>query len=297
MRNRFAVLALLALLTAGLSFGAQQPAAPKPAAKTPAVKSPAEGQALHAIFQAADPDARIKAAEDFFVKFADSDFRALALLAEAQSYQMKNNYEQMVIYGERALESNPDDSTKIQDMLMLAQGIAQRTREFDLDREEKLGKVEKYANTAMEMLKTLPKPNPNLTDEQWEGLKADMTSQGHDALALAALARKKYDVAIAEFKTALSVAKNPDPATQVRLGATYNLAGQPDNAIALLEKLLATPDLHPQIRQVAQAERARAIQAKGGGAKPATPPPAAAPAPAQPAAPPPAPAPADPKKP
>ena len=63
----------------------------------------------------------------------------------------------------------------------------------------------------------------------------------------------------------------------VRLGQAYNAAGKPDEAIAILDKVMADTNVHPQIRQVAQAERVRAIQAKGSGAKPPAAP-AAAPA-------------------
>jgi predicted Zn-dependent protease len=57
----------------------------------------------------------------------------------------------------------------------------------------------------------------------------------------------------------------------VRLGQAYTAAGKPDDAIAILDKVMADDKVHPQIRQVAQAERVRAIQAKGVGAKPAAP--------------------------
>jgi hypothetical protein len=40
---------------------------------------------------------------------------------------------------------------------MLAKHYATHTRENDLDREEKLGKAEKFANQVIEMMKTLPK--------------------------------------------------------------------------------------------------------------------------------------------
>ena len=91
--------------------------------------------------------------------------------------------------------------------------------------------------------------------------------------------------------------KEPDPGTEVRLASAYNKAGKFDEAIALCDKLMAQPDLHPTIRQYAQAERARAFQAKGGAAPPApgaAATPAPQPAPAAPAAPanPPQPAPA-----
>ena len=216
-----------------------QPAQPaQPIAKQPQPKSKAEAEAVMAIFNAPDIDTRIKAIEALLTKFADTEFKVVALQVAAATYQQKNDFENMVVYAERTLEADP---TNYAAMLMLATGIAQRTREFDLDREEKLARVEKYARGAQEALKTAVKPNPNLTDEQWEGAKKDFDAQAHEALALGAMARKKYDVAIAEFKTALEVGSSPDPATMVRLGAVYNMAAQHDNAIAILDKVMAQP--------------------------------------------------------
>ncbi len=284
MNRAFVMRAAVAALAATLSFAAQQSQPPagqhpsaQPAGKQPAFKSQAEQQALQAVYQAPTPDERIKAADDFITKFADSDFRALAFFAEAQSYQQKNDYEKMVIFGEKALEANPDPGTKINTELLLANGIAQRTREFDLDREEKLGRVQKYANSALEELKAYQKPNPNIPDAQWEAIKADFVSQAHMALGMAQMVRKNYDGAIAELKEAASGA-SPDPAALVRLGAVYNMANKPDDAIATLDKVMSMPACtgteapgtacaHPQVRQYAQAERARAIQMKNKGAQ------------------------------
>jgi tetratricopeptide (TPR) repeat protein len=171
------------------------------------------------------------------------------------------------VYAERALDADPDDSTKVQTMLMLATGIAQHTREFDLDREEKLGRAEKYANGALDMLKTLPKPNPSLSDEQWNGYKAQMVSDAHEALGMGALVRKSFDQAIKEFKSAVDAEKEPDVKTEVMLAAAYNKAGKYDDALALCDAILKTPNLHPQIQRVAQSERSAAMQGKSGGQK------------------------------
>lgn len=279
MNRRMVVIIVAAVSIAALVWGQQPQAAPpaqpaQPVAKQPQVKSKEEAEALMAVFNAPDADARLKAVDTLLTKFKDTEFKAVALQVAAVTYQQKNDFENMVAYAERTLEADPQS---YQAMLMLASGIAQHTREFDLDREEKLARVEKYVRTAQEILKTALKPNPNLTDEQWEAAKKDFDAQAHEALGLAALARKKYDVTIAEFKTALEVASSPDPATMVRLGAVYNMAGKHDEAIALLDKLMAQTDVHPQIKQFAQAERARAFQMKSAGAKPAQPPPSSAP--------------------
>lgn len=277
MSKRVAVL-LVAALAASAVLGAQQAQPPQPApsqtpvAKQPQVKSQEEAEALMAIFNAPDPDVRIKAVDAMLAKFSDTEFKAVVLQVAAASCQQKNDFDNMIIYAERTLEA---DANSYAAMLMLATALAQRTREFDLDREEKLVRAEKYARTAEELLKTALKPNPALTDEQWENAKKDFTAQAHEALALAAMARRKHDVAIAEFKTALEVASSPDPATIVRLGAVYNMAGKYDEAVAVLDKIMAAEDVHPQIKQFAQAERARAIQLKSAGAKPAEAAPAA----------------------
>src|SRR6185369_15470629 len=98
-----------------------------------------------------------------------------------------------------------------------------------------------------------------------------------------AMLRKKYDLSISEFKQAVDTASTTDPTTLIRLARAYNMGGKPDEAIAVLDKVMASPETPTQIKQFAQAERVRAVQAKGG-AKPPAPAaaPAATPAPAAP---------------
>jgi tetratricopeptide (TPR) repeat protein len=274
------------ILSGALALAAALPALmaqPKP-------KSKQEVEALQAMFGAVTPDARIAAAENVLTKFADTEFKSIALYFESASYEQKGDYEHAIVFAERTIDADPKN---YQAKLILAREIAQHTKEFDLDREEKLAKVEKYAKSAMDDLKDAPKPNPTLTDEQWAGAKRDYESQVHEALGLAAMARKKPDVAATEFKAAMELSDKADPGIMVRLGMAYSQEGKYDEAIALFDKVMAMQDILPQFKQYAQAERVRAIQKKGGGANP---PSAAAPA-GTPAAPAPAAPPAEVKKP
>ena len=276
--NRAILNGVLAVVAGASALLAQQPAAQpapvqpaKPAgavARQPQPKSKGELEALQAMFQAQDPDSRIKAAENLITKFADTEFKDLALFFAAMSAEQKGDGERAIVYGEKAVEANPKNYNAL---YLLARVTAARTREHDLDREEKIGRVEKYVKDAEAALQSAGKPNPSLTDEQWESAKKDMIAGGHEPLGMTALARKNYDVAIKEFKLAIDGASQSDPATMVRLGAAYNLAGKYDDAIAILDKVVAIPDAHPQIKQFAQAEKVRATQAKGAGAKPAAP--------------------------
>ena len=232
----------------------------------PKTKSQAEVDALKAMFGAQTADARIAACENVLTKFADTEFKAVALYFEAASYEQKGDFEHTVVFAERTIEADPKH---FQAMLMLAALIAQHTKEFDLDREEKLAQVKKYAKTALDLLKDAPKANPNITDDQWAAAKKDFAAEAHAALGMGAMARKKFDVAESEFKMAIDGADKPDPATMVRLGKAYSDDAKYDDAIAQFDKVMAMQDVNVQVKQVAQAERVRVIEKKKGPAKPA----------------------------
>jgi len=248
MKMKKYLLALSGLLLVAASTWAQ---------KQPQMKSQKEADAFMAIQNAADPDSRIAAVEKFLTGFADTDFKALALYIATVSAQQKNDFEKIMVYGERTLEADPKNYAT---MLIMAGAIAQRTREHDLDREEKLTRAEKLAKEGGEIAKTATKPNPNLTEEQWAEAKKDFEAQSHESLGIIAMARKKYDVAITELKAAVDL--NGDIASMVRLGQSYNFAGKHDDAIAILDKVMANAEAPPQVKQIAQAEKVRAVQAK-----------------------------------
>jgi tetratricopeptide (TPR) repeat protein len=227
--------------------------------KQPRPKSQKEVDALQAMFKATTPDAQIAAAEDLLNNFADTDFKSLALYMEADDYSRKNQYDKSIVYGERALEVDPQN---YQAMLLLARQYAAHTSENDLDKEEKLNKATKYANDAMAAIGSATKPNPQISDAQWDTAKKDYNAQAHEALGMIADARKKYDVAANEYKTALDGEATPDPATMVRYAVVQEHQGKYDDAIATLDKVIADPNSQPVVKQFATTEKAKATNAK-----------------------------------
>jgi tetratricopeptide (TPR) repeat protein len=249
---------LTASLAASLAFA--QTANPKP----PQPKSQKELDAVQAIFQAPDPDARIAAAKELVTKFADTDFKATAFYIGAFSYQQKGDLENAIVWAEQAVEADPKFYAA---QLMIANALALRTKEFDLDREEKLGRAEKLAKEAIATINTAPKPRPDITDEQWEAARKDFIAQGHEALGLAALVRKKYDVCAAELSTAASLASQQDASLMVRLANCQIQSGKPDEALALLDKVLNDPNVAGQIKSVAAQLKVDANKKKAEAAK------------------------------
>jgi tetratricopeptide (TPR) repeat protein len=273
--KRMILAGALALVSGVTGLMAQQ--------KQPQPKSPKEVEALQAMFGAQDPDSRIKAGEEVLTKFADTEFKSTAMYLIAASYEQKNDFPKMAVWAEKTIEVDPKNYAA---MLMLAGGIVKNAKEHDLDLEEKLGRSEKYAKTAVDLIGAAEKPNPQLPDEQWANAKKDFAAQSHEVFGLIATLRKKNDVAIAEFKQAVEGSPNADPTTYIRLARAYTSVGKHDDAIAVLDKVMANAEIPAQIRQVAQADRVRAIQAKGGAKPPAAATPAApATTPAPPAAP------------
>jgi tetratricopeptide (TPR) repeat protein len=238
---------VLAAFTGALGLMAQGAAPAAAGPKGPAPKSQAELTAVQALFQAqGNPDAIIKAADELMTKFADTEFKQFALIMEAEAYNQKHDTAKAQVFAEQALAADPKS---YQADIMLAELTVGGTRENDLDREEKLGKAEKYAKDAMANVKDAPKPNNQITDEQWNEFKQGVVARAHNTMGLANLTRKKYDPAAAEFKAAAEA--DPQPAYLVRQASALQSAGKNDEAVALCDKILADPNLHPQIKQVA----------------------------------------------
>jgi tetratricopeptide (TPR) repeat protein len=276
-KRLFAAAAVLGLATAAFAQQpqqqaqqpgqtAQQPAGPKP-------KSQKEVDALQKVQQATDPEARIAAIENVLENFSDTEYKLILLEMATQSAQQANDLAKVVVYGERTLQVDPKNSTA---ELAIASATVQNTKEFDLDKEQKLTKADKQANDAIESLKTAPPPNPQMTDAQWQEAKKQMTAEAYATLGASAALRKKYDQAVTEYKTAAD--NDASPVILVRLAHAYNQAKQPDNAITTCDRVLAMSDAPAAVKTFAQQEKAQAAKAKGGGASPAPAPPAAPPA-------------------
>lgn len=249
---------ILALATGFAALAAPQ-AAPAQA-KGPSPKSPAEAKAvmaLNAAGQSNDPDAMIKAANDLLTKFTDTDYKEYALSMEAKAYQGKGDWEHAQVYGQQALQVNPKSYTML---LLVGEVMAGHIGDHDLDRQEKLTNATKDFTDTIEIVKTALKPNAQVTDDQWAEYKKYTIAEAHNGLGMLAIVRKDWDTGIAEFNAAIE--GDPQDAYQTRLASVYLSAGKLDEAIAICDKLLANPSLHPAIKQVVTNLRSTAVSVK-----------------------------------
>src|ERR1017187_55341 len=273
--KRMILTGMLALATGFAALAAPQAAPAKAApaqAKGPSPKSPAEGQAVMALqsaTQSSNPDAMIKAADDLLTKFADTDYKQWALSLEAKAYQMKGDAEHAQIYAQQALQIDPKSYSM---MLLLGEVIELHIGDHDLDRDDKLKSATKYFNDTIELVKTAPKPSPQVTDDQWAESRKYMIAEAHNGLGILAIVREAVDTggplaedraaAIVEFQAAVDGDPQQD-AYNTRLASAYLSSGKNDEAIAICDKLLANPSLHPQIKAVVTNLKSAAVAAKG----------------------------------
>jgi tetratricopeptide (TPR) repeat protein len=257
MKTRFKsrITLLCGVLTLGFSLlWAQKP------------KSQKESDALQAVMAAKAPDDQIKAIENVLTNFADTEYKVMLLQVAMQIESQKGDLAQITFYAERLLEADPKNAFAF---VTLAGETARRTRENDLDKEEQLSKVDKWAKAGIEAAKNMVKPRPDLTDEQFEGVKKDLQSQAYVAMGMAATLRKKNDDAIGNYKQAAAVAATPDSTVWVRLGQAYMDSGKFDDASAAFDKALSDPTAPEQVKQIAKAKKTELAAKKAGtGAKP-----------------------------
>lgn len=222
--------------------------------------SKGEAEAWNAVVNAQTPDARIAAVDNLIAKYKDTQFKATALQLAGDSYQRKGDGPNAIIYGNRAIEADPKN---FQAMLLVAGQLAQMTKEFDLDKDEKLKRATKLANDAIPFVSAAPKPNPQISDDEWNAYKKDQISLCHETLGIIASIDKKWDAAIAEFKLAIDNAATPEPTAMIRLSAVYNNAKRYDEATAMADKVLSTAGASDALKKIANDEKLRAAKGKG----------------------------------
>src|SRR5947209_3843810 len=130
---------------------AAQPAQPQ-GKRPPQAKTQPEFDAYKAATaNTSDPAALEKAADDFAAKFPDSELRPILYRTAMHSYQAANNADKMLEMGRKVLKFDPDDPEAL---VGAAQVLAERTRDTDLDKDQRLDEATKLAQHSLETVDT-----------------------------------------------------------------------------------------------------------------------------------------------
>jgi tetratricopeptide (TPR) repeat protein len=156
--------------------------------RPPQAKTQPEFDDYKAAMALADPAALEKAASDFATKYPDSELRVMLYKAAMQRYQQANNGDKMMEMAQKALSYDPDDPEAL---VGVAQVLTERTRDTDLDKDQRLAEAKKDAEHALTTIDT-DVPTSGYPPEQLAAYKGFLRSNAYAVLGTLASNAKDW---------------------------------------------------------------------------------------------------------
>ncbi len=248
------------------------PAQPPQGKRPPQAKTQAEFDAYKAATaNTTDPAAIEKAADDFAAKFPDSELRILLYRAAMHSYQTANKADQMMAMGRKVLKIDPDDPEAL---VGVAQVLAERTRDSDLDKDQRLDEGAKLAQHAVQTVDTDITVPPGTPQEKIDEYKGFLRSSAYYVLGTIQYTREKYADAEGYFHKSLDAyPSQPDPLAVLRLALSLDKQEKYPEALKFANQAVQMTEGNqgnPTLANLARNERDRLVQLTGGtpGSKP-----------------------------
>jgi tetratricopeptide (TPR) repeat protein len=243
------------------SPGQAVPAAPAaPAGKRPPqAKTQPELDAFNAASALTDAAAIEKAANDFAAKYPDSELRVLIYKNAMQAYGHSNGGDKTVEMGRKVLSLDPDDPEAL---LGVAGELAEKTRDSDLDKDQRLDEAAKMAKHAIEALDTDLIIPPNTPQERIDAYKSDRKSFAYSIVGLVAYKRENYGEAENNFAKSLQLYPN-DSVTMFRLALSQDKQNKYEAGLDSAGKAVTLAKDNPQIADLSLKECERLAQLSG----------------------------------
>lgn len=207
-----------------------QGAAAQPAAKRPPqAKTQPEFDAYKAAAANTDAAALEKAADDFATKFADSELRILLFKTDMHLYQNANNAEKTEDLGRKVLAIDPDDPDSL---TTVAEVIAERTRDTDINRDQRYEDGLKMAGKALTTIDTDVAAPAGTPQEKVDAYKAGMRSQAYSTMGTIEYNKNNFAGAQEDFQKAIDAYPSQPYAPDVlRLALSLDKQGKYEEAL------------------------------------------------------------------
>ena len=247
---------------------AAQPAgqAAAPAGKRPpAAKTQPEFDAYKTAMAQTDPAALEKSADDFAAKFPDSELRTMLYTGAMQRYQQANNADKMIDMGKKVLAIDPDDPAAL---VGVAQAVAERTHDTDLDKDQRYAEAKKDAERALQTIET-DIPTSGYPPEKLNDFKNFLRSEAY--LVLGTVAFKASNWADAEVNLRKSIdalPQQPDTLAIFRLAVALDMQSKYPEALKTIDQAVDLTKDQPDsgVGKAARAEKDRLTKLTGGAA-------------------------------
>ncbi len=274
MKRRAIITIIVVFGIAVLSFGQDKPSAqsaPAGQAAAPAGKRPPQAKtqpefdAYKAAAAITDPAAQEKAADDFAAKFPDSELRPLLYKSVMRSYQQINNGDKMLAMSQKILTFDPDDPDAL---LGVAQVLAERTRETDVDKDQRLAEARKDAQRALVTVDT-DIPTANQPQDKIDAYKGFLRSEAYEIIGTLDFNAKDWASAEANLKKSIDAfPQQPDPVAVFRLSVAMDMQNRYPDALKYANQAVDLTKPGTSAGDAARKEKDRLIQLIGGISEP-----------------------------
>lgn len=167
-------------------------------------------------------------------------------------------------------------------MIGVAEVLAERTRDSDLDKDQRLDEAMKMAQHALETIDTDIAVQAGTPPDKIEAYKGFLRSSAYSIIGALQFKREQYAEAEGSFRKSIDAyPAQPDPFTVLRLALALDQQKKYPEALKEANRAVELTQDNTQAGQLARRERDRLVQLVPG-AKPAAAAPATTPAPAPP---------------
>jgi len=245
--------------------GATAPAAPQ-GKRPPQAKTQAEFDAYKIANALTDPAAQDKAADDFATKFPDSELRVVLWKTVMRNYQHVGNSDKIIETGRKGLALDGDDP---EILVTVAGEIAEKTRDTDLDKDQRLDEAMKMAQKAIQTVDTdVPIP-PNTPQEQIDAYKGQLRSFAYSIIGTLEFKKDNFAGAEADLRKSIDAYPSaPDPVVVLRLAISLDRQNKYPEALKEANRAVDLTQDGTGAGKLARQERDRLTQLVPGAANP-----------------------------
>jgi tetratricopeptide (TPR) repeat protein len=277
MKRAATIIAMLGVSAWGLAQSSEKPAAQSAPAgqaaptapvgkRPPQAKTQPEFDAYKAAAGLTDAGAQEKAANDFATKFPDSEVRPLLYKAVMHSYQQANNSDKMMEMAQKVLTFDADDPEAL---LGVAQVLAERTRDTDLDKDQRLAEARKNAQRALVTVET-DVPSTGYPPEQLNAFKGFLRSDAYAILGTLDFNAKAWADAEGNLRKSIDAfPQQVDPVAVFRLSVALDMQNKYQEALKFADQAVDLTKEGTNAGDAARKEKDRLTQLLGSAAPPA----------------------------
>ena len=271
MKRIAVIMAVLGVCVLG--YGQDKPAAQgtapvgqtatPPGKRPPQAKTQPEFDAYKTAIALTDAVAQEKAADDFAIKFPDSELRVVLYKSAMQKFQMANNADKMLEMGQKALSFDADDPEAL---VSVAQVLTERTRDGDLDKDQKLAEAKKDAERALATVDT-DVPTAGYPPDKIDMFKRYTKSEAYAILGTLASNNEKYSEAETQLRKSIEVfPEQVDPVAVLRLAIALDKQNKTAEALKYANQAVDLTKDHPEspAGKAARAEQDRLTKLNSG---------------------------------